>query len=81
MSIMSFTLFFSVDLYTLGLFFEFLKKKKFMTFLRIFFVFVNIGPYGNETFKALLLQIAAESVQTFPEFSSKWASQNHVWDF
>ena len=45
--------------------FEFLKKKPF--FLRIFFVFVNMGRYGSEHFKTLLLQIAAES---FPEFSS-----------
>ncbi len=43
----------------------------FFDFLRIFFVFVNMGPYGSENFKTLLLlQIAAESSQTFPEFSS-----------
>ncbi len=30
-----------------------------------------MGPYGGENFKTLLLlQIAAESFQTFPEFSS-----------
>ncbi len=35
-------------------------------FLRIFIVFVNIGPYGSADFKTLLLlQIAAESFQTF----------------
>ncbi len=40
-------------------------------FLRIFFVFINMGPYGSKNFKTLLLlQIAAESFQTFPEFSS-----------
>ncbi len=45
--------------------FEFLKKKIF------FFFFVNMGPYGSENFKTLLLlQIAAETFQTFPEFSS-----------
>ncbi len=45
-------------------------------FLRIFFVFVNMGPYGSKNFKTLLLlQIAAESFQTFPEFSSQWSSQ------
>ncbi len=42
--------------------------------LRIFFVFVNMGPYGSEKFKMLLLttlQITAESFQTFPEFPSQ----------
>ncbi len=53
------------------MFFEFLKTIFFLIFLRIFFVFVNMGPYGSENFKRLLLlQIAAESSQTFPEFSS-----------
>ncbi len=48
-----------------------LKKKTFLNFLRIFFVFVNMGPYGSKIFKTLLLlQMAAESFQTFPEFSS-----------
>ena len=47
-----------------------------------FFVFVNMGPYGSENLKMrLLLQIAAERFQTFPEFSSQWSSQNQVWDF
>ncbi len=46
------------------------KKFFFFDFLRIFFVFVNMGPYGSKSFKTLLrLQIAAESFQTFPEFS------------
>ncbi len=41
-----------------------------------------MGPYGSENFKTLLLlQIAAESFQTFPEFSSQWSSQNYIWDF
>ncbi len=58
------------------------EKKNFLNFLRIFFVFVNMGPYGSQNFKTLLLlQIAAESFQTFPEFSSEWSSQNYVWDF
>ncbi len=58
------------------------EKKTFSDFLRIFFVFVNMGPYGSENFKMLLLlQIADKSFQTFPEFSSQWSSQNHVWDF
>ncbi len=56
-------------------FFIFEKKKK-LNLLRIFFVFVNMAPYGSENFKTLLLlQIAAESFQTFPEFSSQWSSQ------
>ncbi len=47
------------------------EKKNFLNFLQIFFVFVNMGPYGSENFKTLLLlQIAFESFQTFPEFSS-----------
>ncbi len=63
-------------------FFSFLKKKKFFNFLWIFFVFVNMGPYGSKNFKTLLLlQITAESFQTFPEFSSQWSSQNYIWDF
>ncbi len=47
-----------------------------------FFVFLNMGPYRNENFKTLLiLQIATESFQTFPEFSSQQSSQNYFWDF
>ncbi len=47
------------------------EKKTFSDFLRIFFVFVNMGPYGSQNFKTLLLlQIAAESFHTLPEFSS-----------
>ncbi len=57
-------------------------KKFFFDFLRIFFVFVNMGPYGSEICKTLhLLQITAESFHTFPEFSPQWSSQNYVWDF
>ncbi len=52
-------------------FFWIFEKKFFVDFLRIFFVFVNMGPYGSKNFKTLLLlQIAALSFQTFPEFSS-----------
>ncbi len=41
-----------------------------------------MGPYGSENFKTLLLlQIAAESFQTLPEFSSQWSSKNYFWDF
>ncbi len=39
-----------------------------------------MGPYESENFKTLLLlQIAAESCQTFPEFSFQWSTQN--WGF
>ncbi len=39
-------------------------------------------PYGSENFKRLLLlQIAAESFQTFPEFSPYWSSQSYIGDF
>ena len=35
-----------------------------------------MGPYGRENFKTqFLLQIPAESFQTFPEFSFQWSSQ------
>ncbi len=41
-----------------------------------------MGPNGSENVKTiLLLQIAAKSFETFPEFSSQWSSQNYVWDF
>ena len=54
----------------------------FFIFIRIFVVFINMGPYGSENFKPLLLlQIAAESFQTFPEFSSQWSSWNYFRDF
>ncbi len=58
--------------------FEFLKKQ-----LGEYFSFsLNMGSHGGENFKRLLLlQIAAEPFQTFPEFSSQWSSQNYVWDF
>ncbi len=46
-----------------------LMKSQFACHLLSFFI--NMGPYGSENFKTLLLlQIAAESFQTFPEFSS-----------
>ena len=44
-------------------------KKKYLFSLWIFFVFLDMGPYGSQNFKTLLLlQIIAESFQTFPEF-------------
>ncbi len=40
--------------------------QKIFDFLGIFFVFVNMGPYGSQNFKTLLLpQISFESFQTF----------------
>ncbi len=41
-----------------------------------------MGPYGSKNFKTLLLlQIAAQSFETCPEFSSQWSLQNYFWDF
>ncbi len=61
-------------------FFEFLKIV--FDFLRTFFVFVNMGPYGRENCKTLLLlQIAAEIFQTVPEFFSQWSSQKYCFRF
>ena len=41
-----------------------------------------MGPYGSKYFKKLLLlQIAAESSQTFPELSSQWSTQTYVKGF
>ncbi len=57
-------------------FFNF-EKKIILIFLRIFFVFVNMGPYGSENFKMLLLlQIAAKSFETCPEFSPNGPHKN-----
>ena len=58
------------------------RIKKKMIFYVYFFVFVNMGPYGRKTFKTLpLLQIALESFQTFPEFSSQCSSQSTSFGF
>ncbi len=41
------------------------------SYLMDFFQIFVVAPYGSENFKTLLFpQIAAESFQTFPEFSS-----------
>ena len=59
-------------------FLQFMEKKLF----RIFFVSVNMGPYGSKNFKMLLLnQIALEFFQTFPEFSFYWPSQKYYFGF
>ena len=63
--------------HTLGCFFNFWIL--FKIFLRIFFVFLCMAPYGSQNFKTLLpLQIAAESFQTFSECSSQWSTTQ--WD-
>ncbi len=50
----------------------FAENQSLIFFLRIFFDFVNMGPYGSKHFKTLpLLQIAAESVETSAELSSQ----------
>ncbi len=46
-----------------------------------FFFFLILGTYGRKKVKTLLfLQIAAESFQTFSEFSSQWSSQNYGFE-
>ena len=51
-------------------------QKNFWDFLGIFFVFVNMGPYGRQNFKTLLIpQITFESFQTISEFSFQLSSQ------
>ncbi len=51
-------------------------------FVTIFFVFVNMGPYGRKSVKPLLLpQIASEFFQTSPEFSCQWSSQKYGFRF
>ena len=53
-----------------------LIKKMILEFLWIFFVFVNMGPYGSKNLKTLLLsQITFESFQTFSEISSELSKQ------
>ncbi len=50
--------------------------------LGIFFVFVNMGPYGSQNFKTLLLtQISFESFQIFSEISSQWSWQKYWFGF
>ena len=44
----------------------------------MFWFFVNMGPYGSVI---LLLQITAESFQTFLVFFSQCSSQKCIWDF
>ncbi len=59
-----------------------MPRNFFMIFLRIFFVFVNMGPYGSQNVQTLLLpQIAFESFQPFPEFSSQLSSQKYSLGF
>ncbi len=64
----------------------------FFNFLGFFFDFVNMGPYGSQNFKTLLLfkifqndskgfKISFESFQTFSEISSQWSSQKYCFGF
>ncbi len=56
-------------------FWKFLKNE----ILKIFF---SLEPNGIENFNTLfLLQIAAKSFQTWPDFSSQWSSQKRNGDF
>ncbi len=56
-------------------------SEPFEFFFYEYFLFSLTSDPSSENVKTLLLlQIAAESFQTFPEFSSKWFSQNYVWD-
>ncbi len=53
--------------HTLRQFIFFRKKKLVGDFVRIFLVFVNMGPYGSKNFKTLLLvQITAKKFSNFP---------------
>ena len=53
------------------------KMVFFFYFIQIFIVFVNMGPYGSPDFKTLLLlQIAAESFQTFLNFLPNGPHEN-----
>ena len=55
---------------------------EFLIFQDFCFVFVNMGHYGSENFKRLLLlQMTFESFHPFPEFSSQWSSQKNCFGF
>ncbi len=61
-------------------------KKKIWEWGGILYGYISFSltwdPYGSENFKMLLvLQIAAEKFQSFPEFSFQWFSQNYHWEF
>ena len=50
----------------------------FLNFFFFFYIFVNMGHYGSENFKMLLLPITAQSLQTSPEVYSQWSTQKYV---
>ncbi len=51
-------------------------------FSGILFVFINMGPYGSQNFKTLLLpQIALKLFKTFSEFHSQWSSEKYCFGF
>ncbi len=54
----------------------------FFDFSGILFVFVNMGPYGSQNFKTLLLpHITFELFQTFLNFLSQGSSQKYFFGF
>ena len=62
---------------TFGIF-QILKLK----FKRFLLVLINMGPNRSENFKTLLLlQVAAKSFETCPEFSFQWLSRKKKWNF
>ncbi len=53
---------------------------QFLFFQDFFFLFINMGPYGNQNFKTLFLpQITFEYFQPFPEFSSQFSTQKYCF--
>ncbi len=63
-------------------FFENKTKINWDFFLAMFVLFVNMGPFGSKLLKTLLLlKVAAESFQTFPEISSQWSPEKYCFEF
>ena len=51
-------------------------------FFTIFFVFFNMGPYGSQNFKMLLLpQVTCQCFQFFSEVYSEWSWQKYCFRF
>ncbi len=63
----------------LQIIFSFFQNFKFSQYL---FTFINMGPYGSQNCKTLLLpQITPQFSQTSPEFLSLLSSQSHFFRF